>query len=130
MPNSRIQQSQNLNLIRAKSLELALYSSNPGPSDNGVEITSGGGYIRRSISFAAPQTDVDGSYITNDALVSFPTASGDWSAPITHYAVREVGNGCVFYGPIQDLGVNTTRTVRTGDTFRIAPNAIVHKEYD
>lgn len=129
MTCSRAQQTSNINDIRAKSLEVALYSTNPTGTDVGTEIT-GGGYVRRAIALTAPTTVSDGVYTSNDALISFPTASGDYSAAVSHYGVREIAGPLQFYGPLQELGVDTTRTVRTGDTFRIAVNTLIHKEQD
>lgn len=130
MSLSRVQQTELLNLIRAKTTVIALYSTNPGSADNGTEIT-GGAYARQSIAFTAPASAGDGTYIANNAVITFPTASGDWSAPVSHYAVRDSGNNdCLFYGPLQELGVDTTRTVRTGDKFQIASNTLIHKEFD
>jgi hypothetical protein len=130
MSHSRVQQAANLNALRGLNLELAIYSSNPGPSDSGTEMTSSGGYARQTIAFGVPQTESDGTYILNSALVSFPTASGDWSAVASHYGIREVGGSLRNYGPLQELGVDTTRSVRTGDTFRVAPNTLKVKEFD
>lgn len=129
MSYSRTQQRANLNAIRAKTLQVALYSSNPTALDIGNEIT-GGAYGRQSVTFNAPQDLSDGCYIGNTSLISFATASGDYSAPVTHFAVREVGGPLVFFGTTQDLGMNTSRTIRTGDVFRIAANTLVHKEQD
>lgn len=130
MSHSRVQQAANLNSIRAKTLELAIYSSNPGPNDTGTEMTSSGGYLRQSITFGTTQTESDGTYILNSNLVSFPTATGDWSATASHYAVREVGGSMLNYGPLQELGVDATRSVRTGDTFRVAIGTLKIKEFD
>lgn len=129
MPYSRTQQAINLNSIRAKTLEVALYSSNPTASDTGNEIT-GGAYTRQSVSFTVPVATVDGTYMSNTAIISFPQATGDYSAPVTHFAVREVGGPQLFYGTTQELGLDTSRTIRTGDIFRIAANTLVHKELD
>lgn len=129
MSYSRTQQAINLNSIRSKTLELALYSTNPTASDTGTEI-SGGAYARQPVSFTAPQAVSDGTYMSNVSTISFPTATGDWSAPVTHFAVREVGGSMLIYGTTQELGINTSRTIRTGDVFRVAANTLVHKELD
>lgn len=129
MPYSRTQQAANLNSIRSETLEVALYSSNPTASDVGNEIT-GGAYSRQTITFTSPTAVVDGTYMSNTATISFPQASGDYSAPVTHFAVRIVGGAMLFYGTTQELGLNTSRTIRTGDIFRIAANTLVHKELD
>ena len=129
MAYSRTQQAINLNAIRAKTLELALYSTNPTPSDSGTEI-SGGGYIRQTFTFTVPVAVSDGTYMSNSSTISFPTASGDWSATVTHFTVREAGGGMLIYGTLQELGLDTSRTIRTGDIFRVAANTFIHKEED
>jgi hypothetical protein len=130
MSYSRVQQAINLNSIRAKTLELALYSTNPTASDSGTEI-SGGAYARQSFTFTAPVSVVDGTYMSNSSTISFPQASGDWSAPVTHFGVRDaVGGDLLIYGTLQELGLDTSRTIRTGDIFRVAANTLIHKEED
>lgn len=130
MPYSRVQQYENLNNVRAKTLEIALFSTNPGASGTGTELTASGGYARQSITFAAPQVGGGGAYIANDTLINFGAASGDYSAAISYWAVYEVGGDLVTYGVFQELGVDSTRTIRTGDAFRIAIGTIVHRERD
>lgn len=130
MALSKIQQTENLNNIRAKTLEIALYATNPGRNNTGTEIAASGGYARKSITFTAPQDGGNGMYISNDTLIDFGACTGDYSAPVAYYAVFEVAGDMVFYGPIQELGVNTTRTYRVGDHPRFAANVVVHWEKD
>lgn len=129
MPYSRVQQYENLNNVRAKALEIALFSTNPGASGAGTELTASGGYTRQSITFGAPQVGGGGAYIANDTLINFGASSGDYSAPISHWAIYASG-GLVSYGVFQELGVDSTRTIRTGDAFRIAIGTIIIRERD
>jgi hypothetical protein len=130
MAYSRTHQVEILNLIKNKTLELALYSTNPTQADVGAEIGVAGGYARETVTFANPVQVSDGTYIANDDVISFNQASADWSAPVAYWGVRIVGGALVAYGPTKNLGVNTTRTVRTGDVFQVAIGTLKIKEMD
>lgn len=130
MSYSRTQQLEVLNTVRAKTLELALYSTNPTQADTGTEIGAAGSYAREVVTFAAPVQVADGTYIANDGVITFNTASADWSAPVAYWGVRVVGGALVAYGATKNLGVNTTRTVRSGDIFQVAIGTLKIKELD
>ncbi len=114
MPSSRAQQAIELNVIRTESLKLHLYTSNPTSSDVGTEVT-GGGYVAQTITFSAPTVVGNGTEMTNDTVITFPIATGDYSAPVTHFGVRVNGGRLVHYGELTSLGVPVSRTVRAGD---------------
>lgn len=130
MAYSRVQQVENLNNIRAKNLELALYSTNPGPDDSGSELGASGSYARIPITFAAPVQVSDGSYIANNSVVTFPQATSDWSAIVAYWGVREVAGGLIAYGALTTSGVPTSRVVRSGDVFPVAVGTCRIKELD
>lgn len=94
---------------------IALFTADPGEAGSFTnEIsTSGTGYARQSVTFAAAS---GGSSSTN-ATVTFPAATANWGT-VTHVAVVDsatAGAGNVlFYG-----AVTTSKTIDTGDTFQI-----------
>lgn len=118
MSFSRAQQAKVLAAIKADTNTLHLYSTNPTSLDTGTEIT-GGGYTAQSISFTVPATDGTGTSMTNSNVITFPTALADWSAPVTHFAIRSSLNEIVSYGTISSLSVATSRTIKAGDVFQL-----------
>lgn len=95
---------------------IALFTADPGESGSFTsEIsTSGTAYARQSISFGSAAS---GS-ISNNATVTFPTATANWGT-ISHVAIVDsdtAGAGNVlFYG-----AVTTSKLIETGDTFQIS----------
>lgn len=67
---------------------LALLTADPTASDGDTitEVVNSGNYARTAISFGAAAS----RRITQDALVTFPTASGSWGT-VTHWAITDSG---------------------------------------
>jgi len=122
MPYSNTQQVINLNSIRAKSTQLALFAGNP--VSGGVEVNTGA-YARQPVTFTSPVSNSQGSYISNSTLINFPQVTSDYNAPLTHWAVYENGSALLVYGTLQELGVDTSRTMRVGDVFRVQASGLV-----
>lgn len=68
-----------LDLVTTGTPYLALYTSNPGPTNTGTEV-SGGSYVRKAITFSA----TSGSARTNTNEIRFP---GLPAGTITHYGI-------------------------------------------
>lgn len=86
---------------------LALYISNPDEDNSGTEV-SGGSYVRQIASFNSPANGI----VTNDSLITFPTATSDWG-DITHFAIfdAETGGNMLVYSEIYPQNaVNSTDT--------------------
>lgn len=97
---------------------VALFTADPAEDGSGAEVT-GGGYARVQVacadaSWSAPADDGSGNMqITNAAAVTFPTPSGNWTGPITHFAMMSASTG----GVVRHKGaLGTPRTVNNGDT--------------
>lgn len=92
---------------------LALYTSDPGDTDTGNEV-SGGGYERMLVTFTSPSNKL--SYNAND--IEFPEATADWGV-ITHGAFRTAATGGVLLksGSLEELtgGEVTSKTILKGD---------------
>ena len=101
-----------LNLIRTGHY-LALYTSNPGPTNTGTEVT-GGGYARKAITFGS----VTNAEIKNTAAITFsdmPTAT------TTHYAIFSSATG----GTMKVYGtINTQAVLILGDQVQFPVNSI------
>jgi hypothetical protein len=126
---SRAQQALQLIAIKANSLELALYSTDPTASDTGTEC-SGGSYARQAITFGANTVVAGGTQIANTNLITFPQASADWTGTVAYWGVRIVGGALVGSGQISSGGTPTTRVVRSGDTYQQAIGSVVLKVND
>jgi hypothetical protein len=93
------------------SIYVALYTSDPTDANSGAEV-SGGAYIRKAITFAAP---VDG-VASNSADILFPVATTNWGT-VTHIGIMDAltGGNLLFYSPI-----TTAKTISTDDQLKIA----------
>ncbi len=100
---------------------LALYTSNPGEAAaSGTEATSGS-YARTAINFNSPAPSAGAA--TNE-LVTFPTASADWSsaANITGWQIMDAstsGNGLA-YGTF-----TVAQPVLSGNTFSVPAGNLI-----
>jgi hypothetical protein len=90
---------------------VALYTSDPTDADTGTEC-SGTSYVRQSVTFGAPSNGVS----TNSAAVEFPQAGGSWGT-ISFIGLRDASTaGNLLY----HTALDTSKTIATGDVFRIA----------
>jgi hypothetical protein len=101
---------RNTSYTTPTTVYVALYSSDPTDSDTGTEIT-GGSYARTVVTFGAPSNGVS----TNNADVTFPTATGTWGT-VSHVGVRDASTaGNLLY----HASLATSKTVSSGDIFKI-----------
>lgn len=100
---------------------LALYTSNPGEDNSGIEVETGGSptnaYARQEVRFGA----ASGGSANNTLAVTFPAALDGWGT-ITHFSLfdTELAGNMLIYGPL-----TTSRTVNAGDTISFAAAALV-----
>ncbi len=97
------------------SLFVAAYTSDPGKTDAGTEV-SGGAYARKAVTFAAPS---DGAGV-NPADVLFDVATASWGN-VTHFGIRDAASGgnLLFFGP-----ANPAKTIAQGDQLKIPAGSI------
>lgn len=101
-----------LNLIRTGHY-LALYTSNPGPTNTGTEVT-GGGYARKAITFGS----ITNAEIKNTAAITFPDMP---TATITHYAIFSAATG----GTMRVYGSLTNQAaLQSGWQYQIPVNGL------
>lgn len=101
-----------LNLIRTGHY-LALYTSNPGPTNTGTEV-SGGGYARKPITFGS----ISSATIKNTAAITFPDMP---TANITHYAIISAATG----GTMRAYGaLDSPAALQEGWQYQIPVNGI------
>ena len=89
---------------------IALYTSDPTAADTGTEV-SGGGYVRKAITFAAPALDGGMQTVRNAVDIEFPVASTDWGL-VTHIGLRtaETGGNLMWF-----KALDNPRTIQSGD---------------
>jgi hypothetical protein len=86
---------------------------------SGTEV-SGGGYVRQSIVFGAPQSGV----CANTAAVTFPAATVDWGT-VTHFAIRSSDQIWVTAAtPLTVGGFASSQTVNAGDVLTFPAGSI------
>ncbi|REJ61262.1 MAG: hypothetical protein DWQ28_13085 [Proteobacteria bacterium] len=103
------------------TLYVGLFTAEPGEAGGGTEV-SGNGYARQSVAMSVSgnsPTEAD-----NDANIEFPAATGN-QGTISHAGVFDAATGgnLLAYAAISDptdLDTALTKTVTSGDVFRIA----------
>ena len=90
---------------------VGLFTSDPTDAGSGTEV-SGGSYARTAVTFAAPSNGVT----TNDADVTFPTATASWGVVgwIGINDASTAGN-LLYHSPL-----DTSKTIDSGDIFKIS----------
>ena len=90
---------------------VALYTTDPTDADTGTEV-SGNGYARQSVTFSAPSNGAT----SNSSAVEFPQATGSWGT-VAYIGLRDASSGgnLLYHTPL-----DTSKTIATGDVFRIA----------
>ena len=97
-------------MVSPAEIYVALYSSDPGEDNSGVELI-GNGYTREIVTFGLPSDGV--SY--NDTDVVFNPATSDWPT-VSHVAVFDLsaGGNMLFYGPL-----SASISITSGNNFRL-----------
>jgi hypothetical protein len=90
---------------------VSLWTSDPTDAGSGTEV-SGGSYARTAVTFGAPSNGAS----TNDADVTFPTATASWGTVgwIGINDASTAGN-LLYHSPL-----DTSKTIDSGDIFKIS----------
>jgi hypothetical protein len=90
---------------------VSLWTSDPTDAGSGTEV-SGGSYARTAVTFAAPSNGVT----TNDADVTFPTATASWGV-VGWIGINDAASSgnLLYHSPL-----DTAKTIDTGDIFKIS----------
>lgn len=121
-------EAQIINILRGQSpsipsaLYLALFTTNPGESASGSEV-SGGAYQRQAITFGAPTPEISpatGSKAANTNQIQTAPATAAWGN-VGYIVIYDaaVGGNALYYGPI-----STPKTVGIGDRVTFDVGAI------
>jgi len=97
---------------------VALHTGDPGDAGTANEHANSSGYARTAVTMGAPS----GGASTNSAAVTFPQASGDWTA-VTYFSIWDSGTygagNCLYWGQL-----SASKTVLSGDYAQFAIGAI------
>jgi hypothetical protein len=90
---------------------VSLWTSDPTDAGSGTEV-SGGSYARTAVTFAAPSNGVT----TNDADVTFPTATASWGT-VGWIGINDAATSgnLLYHTPL-----DTSKTIDSGDIFKIS----------
>ncbi len=102
---------RNTSYTSPTTVYVGLFTSDPTDAGSGTEV-AGGSYARTAVTFGAPSNGV----ATNNADVTFPTATGSWGT-ITHIGIHDASTtGNLLY----HSSLTASKTVGTGDVFKIS----------
>ena len=90
---------------------VSLWTSDPTDAGSGTEV-SGGSYARTAVTFAAPSNGVT----TNNADVTFPTATASWGV-VGWIGINDAATSgnLLYHSPL-----DTSKTIDSGDIFKIS----------
>jgi len=102
---------RNTTYTSVATVYVSLWTSDPTDAGSGTEV-SGGSYARTSVTFAAPSNGVT----TNNADVTFPTATGSWGT-VGWIGINDAAtSGNLLY----HTALDTAKAIDSGDIFKIA----------
>jgi len=104
---------RNTSYTSPTTVYVSLWTSNPTDAGSGTEVsTSGTSYARTAVTFGAPS---DGAS-TNNADVTFPTATASWGT-VGWIGINDASTSgnLLYHTPL-----DTSKTIDTGDIFKIS----------
>jgi hypothetical protein len=102
---------RNTTYTSVATVYVSLWTSDPTDAGSGTEV-SGGSYARTAVTFAAPSNGVT----TNNADVTFPTATASWGT-VGWIGINDAStSGNLLY----HTALDTAKAIDSGDIFKIA----------
>ena len=102
---------RNTTYTSVATVYVSLWTSDPTDAGSGTEV-SGGSYARTAVTFGAPSNGVT----TNNADVTFPTATASWGT-VGWIGINDaVTSGNLLY----HTALDTAKAIDSGDIFKIA----------
>lgn len=91
------------------TLTLALYKTDPTDANTGIEVAVGddANYVRQAITFGAQA----GGVVSNDAVVTFPSAASGASYTVSHIAIFDQLDNMLWHGPLGTPAAPVTKTM-------------------
>jgi hypothetical protein len=104
---------RNTSYTSPTTVYVSLWTSNPTDAGSGTEVsTSGTSYARTAVTFGAPS---DGAS-TNNADVTFPTATASWGT-VGWIGINDASTGGNL---LYHTALDTAKAIDSGDIFKIA----------
>jgi hypothetical protein len=106
---------RNTSYTSPTTVYVSLHTADPTDAGTGTEV-SGGSYVRKSATFAAPSNGVSAT----SADVTFDQATASWGT-ITHIGIwdAESTGNMLYHTPL-----TTSKTIDSGDIFKIASGSL------
>lgn len=102
---------RNTTYTSVATVYVSLWTSDPTDAGSGTEV-SGGSYARTAVTFGAPS----GGVTTNNADVTFPTATASWGT-VGWIGINDAAtSGNLLY----HTALDTAKAIDSGDIFKIA----------
>lgn len=102
---------RNTTYTSVATVYVSLWTSDPTDAGSGTEV-SGGSYARTAVTFASPSNGVT----TNNADVTFPTATASWGT-VGWIGINDAAtSGNLLY----HTALDTAKAIDSGDIFKIA----------
>ena len=102
---------RNTTYTSVATVYVSLWTSDPTDAGSGTEV-SGGSYARTAVTFGAPSNGVT----TNNADVTFPTATGSWGT-VGWIGINDaLSSGNLLY----HTALDTAKAIDSGDIFKIS----------
>jgi len=102
---------RNTTYTSVATVYVSLWTSDPTDAGSGTEV-SGGSYARTAVTFGAPANGVT----TNNADVTFPTATGSWGT-VGYIGINDAStSGNLLY----HTALDTSKAIDSGDIFKIS----------
>ena len=91
---------------------VSLHTGSPGEANDGSNEISGSGYARQSATFG----NVSSGSVSTNATISFPAASSDYSANVTHIGIYDASTSgnLLWHGAL-----SSPKDVNQNDVFQI-----------
>ena len=102
---------RNTTYTSVATVYVSLWTSDPTDAGSGTEV-SGGSYARTAVTFGAPS----GGVTTNNADVTFPTATGSWGT-VGWIGINDADTGGNL---LYHTALDTAKAIDSGDIFKIA----------
>ena len=106
--------------LSSPTVYISLYTSDPGETDSGTEVT-GNGYARLTASFGSATS---GSASGPTSATEFTASGGSWGT-VTHFGIHDASTAgnLLYYGAL-----TASKSIAAGDTLRFATNSITITE--
>lgn len=135
MPISTAERDNRLGTFRAAAYTdyathyISLHTGDPGLT-GANEHGGTAGYARVAVTagtsaWSAPATNGSVREITNSNPITFPVATADYSAAITHFGVWSAASGGTF---IRGAALDASKTIQNGDTPSFAAGVLKLQE--